>query len=179
MNPSPRSVLPFNPVLQHITPAPTGVYTVSYFSPDPEQERTLYIDQYSGAVLKDISYGDYGAASKAVSYSNSLHMGRYFGLANQVLCALISLGLAAMAVTGCVMWWIRRPARSLGAPGRERTAPPHACMEGRSDIAWRPVPVDGGQHACSLVCRSNLLWPHGVACVTDHSPMICTTISRL
>jgi uncharacterized iron-regulated membrane protein len=29
-----------------------------------------------------------------------------------------------MAVTGCVMWWKRRPARSLGAPSRERTAPP-------------------------------------------------------
>ncbi|MGF7134767.1 putative iron-regulated membrane protein [Paraburkholderia sp. EB58] len=102
----------------------TGVYTVSYFPPDPKQERTLYIDQYSGSVLKDIRYGDYGAVSKAVSYGTSLHMGRYFGLANQMLCALISLGLAAMAVTGCVMWWKRRPARSLGAPGRERTAPP-------------------------------------------------------
>jgi uncharacterized iron-regulated membrane protein len=102
----------------------TGVYTVSYFPADPKNERTLYIDQYSGAVLKDIRYGDYGAVSKAVSYGTSLHMGRYFGLANQILCAAISLGLAAMAVTGCVMWWKRRPQRSLGAPSRERAAPP-------------------------------------------------------
>lgn len=102
----------------------TGVYTVSYFPADPKQERTLYIDQYSGAVLKDIRYGDYGAVSKAVSYGTSLHMGRYFGLANQLLCAVISLGLAGMAVTGCVMWWKRRPQRSLGAPSRERAAPP-------------------------------------------------------
>jgi uncharacterized iron-regulated membrane protein len=102
----------------------TGVYTVSYFPPDPTLERTIYIDQYSGAVLKDIRYGDYGAVSKAVSYGTSLHMGRYFGLANQILCALISLGLAGMAVTGCVMWWKRRPVRSLGAPGRARAAPP-------------------------------------------------------
>jgi uncharacterized iron-regulated membrane protein len=102
----------------------SGVYTVSYFPPDPQQERTLYIDQYSGAVLKDIRYADYGAVSKAVSYGTSLHMGRYFGLVNQILCALISLGLAAMAVTGCVMWWKRRPARSLGAPGRARAVPP-------------------------------------------------------
>lgn len=102
----------------------SGVYTVSYFPGDPKDERTLYIDQYSGAVLKDIRYGDYGAVSKAVSYGTSLHMGRYFGLANQILCAVISLGLAAMAVTGCVMWWKRRPQRSLGAPSRERAAPP-------------------------------------------------------
>jgi uncharacterized iron-regulated membrane protein len=102
----------------------TGVYTVSYFPDDPKKERTLYIDQYSGAVLKDIRYSDYGAVSKAVSYGTSLHMGRYFGLANQILCAAISLGLAAMAVTGCVMWWKRRPQRTLGAPSRERGAPP-------------------------------------------------------
>lgn len=102
----------------------TGVYTVSYFPDDPQDERTLYIDQYSGAVLKDIRYGDYGAVAQAVSYGTSLHMGRYFGLANQILCAAISLGLAAMAVTGCVMWWKRRPQRLLGAPSRERAAPP-------------------------------------------------------
>jgi uncharacterized iron-regulated membrane protein len=102
----------------------TGVYTVSYFPDDPKKERTLYIDQYSGAVLKDIRYSDYGAVSKAVSYGTSLHMGRYFGLANQILCAAISVGLAAMAVTGCVMWWKRRPQRTLGAPSRERGAPP-------------------------------------------------------
>ncbi|SOF00651.1 Uncharacterized iron-regulated membrane protein [Burkholderia sp. OK233] len=102
----------------------TGVYTVSYFPADPKDERTLYIDQYSGTVLKDIRYGDYGAVSKAVSYGTSLHMGRYFGIANQILCAAISLGLATMAVTGCVMWWKRRPQRSFGAPSRERAAPP-------------------------------------------------------
>ncbi|SMG50728.1 PepSY-associated TM helix domain-containing protein [Paraburkholderia susongensis] len=102
----------------------SGVYTISYFPGNPKDERTLYVDQYSGAVLKDIRYGDYGAIAKAVSYGTSLHMGRYFGVANQLLCAAISLGLAALAVTGCVMWWKRRPQHSLGAPSRERAAPP-------------------------------------------------------
>jgi uncharacterized iron-regulated membrane protein len=113
--------------------APDGVYTVSYFPADPKAERTVYIDQYSGAVLKDIRYEDYGAVSQAVSYGTSLHMGRYFGLANQLICAAISLGLATLAVTGFVMWWLRRPARAKGtsatsgalaAPPRERAAPP-------------------------------------------------------
>jgi uncharacterized iron-regulated membrane protein len=101
-----------------------GVYTVSYFPADPKAERTIYIDQYSGAVMKDIRYDDYGAVSKAVSYGTALHMGRYFGLANQIICAAISLGLASLAVTGFVMWWKRRPAKSVGAPSRERAAPP-------------------------------------------------------
>lgn len=108
----------------------TGVYVVSYFPADPKAERTIYLDQYSGKVLKDIRYADYGAVSQAISYGTSLHMGRYFGLANQLICAAISLGLAALAVTGFAMWWLRRPARAdraaggLGAPSRERAAPP-------------------------------------------------------
>lgn len=101
-----------------------GVYTVSYFPDDPRGERTLYLDQYSGAVLKDIRYRDYGPVAKAVSYGTSLHMGRYFGVANQIVCTVISLGLAAMAITGFVMWWKRRPAGALGAPSRERARPP-------------------------------------------------------
>jgi len=101
-----------------------GVYTVSHFPDDPRGERTLYLDQYSGAVLKDIGYRDYGAVAKAVSYGTALHMGRYFGIANQIVCSLISLGLAATAITGFVMWWKRRPAGALGAPSRERAPPP-------------------------------------------------------
>ncbi|MGH8782452.1 PepSY-associated TM helix domain-containing protein [Paraburkholderia sp.] len=110
--------------------SPDGVFAVSYFPSDPQQERTLYLDQYSGAVLKDIRYRDYGAVSKAVSYGTSLHMGRYFGLANQIVCTVLSLGLATMAVTGFAMWWMRRPSRVqrtqgvLAAPARERAAPP-------------------------------------------------------
>jgi len=104
--------------------SPDGVYTVSYFPADPKQERTLYLDQYSGAVLRDIRYRDYGAVSKAVSYGTALHMGRYFGVANQIICSALSLGLATLAATGCVMWWKRRPAGTLGAPARERAAPP-------------------------------------------------------
>ncbi|RYY80440.1 MAG: PepSY domain-containing protein [Moraxellaceae bacterium] len=104
--------------------SPQGVYTVTYFPADPKQERTLYIDQYSGKVLHDIGYQDYGAISKAVSYGTSLHMGRYFGLANQIISALISMGLALMALTGAVMWWKRRPAHSLGAPLKDQLAPP-------------------------------------------------------
>lgn len=104
--------------------SPDGVYTVSYFPADPKQERTLYIDQYSGAILKDIRYRDYGAVSKAISYTTALHMGRYFGLANQIVCTVLSLGIAGLAATGCVMWWKRRPVRSLGAPARAQQVPP-------------------------------------------------------
>jgi uncharacterized iron-regulated membrane protein len=102
----------------------TSVFTASYFPADPKVERTLHIDQYSGKVLQDIRYEDYGAVSQAISYGTSLHMGRYFGLANQIACATISLGLMALAITGLTMWLKRRPARALAAPSPPAALPP-------------------------------------------------------
>ena len=101
-----------------------GVYTVSYFPADPQAERALHIDRYSGQILSDIAYGDYGRVAQWISYGTSLHMGRYFGVANQILASLISLGLAAMSVSGFVMWRKRKPGRAIGAPSRPALDPP-------------------------------------------------------
>jgi len=101
-----------------------GVYTVSYFPSDPQDERTLHIDRYSGQILSDIAYRDYGRVAQWISYGTSLHMGRYFGVANQILASLISLGLAAMSISGFVMWRKRKPGRAIGAPSRPVLNPP-------------------------------------------------------
>ena len=103
---------------------PQGVYTVSYYPGDPRHERTMHIDPRSGEVLSDIGYPQYGRIAKWVSFGTDLHMGRFFGLANQVICSVISLGLAGMAISGCIMWWKRRPRGKLGAPRRVLSAPP-------------------------------------------------------
>ncbi|WP_249221365.1 PepSY domain-containing protein [Cupriavidus sp. KK10] len=104
--------------------AAKAVYTVSCFPSDPKGERTLHIDQHNGAVVKDIRYVDYGPVAKAISYGTSLHMGRYFGLTNQIICAAISLGLMGLAATGFIMWIRRKPARALGAPSYPAALPP-------------------------------------------------------
>jgi uncharacterized iron-regulated membrane protein len=101
-----------------------GVYTVSYFPADPQAERTLHIDRYSGQILSDIAYRDYGRVAQWISYGTSLHMGRYFGIANQLLASAISLGLAAMSVSGFVMWRKRKPGRAIAAPSRPVLNPP-------------------------------------------------------
>ncbi|HEV7834199.1 MAG TPA: PepSY domain-containing protein [Caballeronia sp.] len=101
-----------------------GVYTVSYFPSDPQDERTLHIDRYSGQILSDIAYRDYGRVAQWISYGTSLHMGRYFGVANQILASFISLGLAAMSISGFVMWRKRKPGRAVGAPSRPVLDPP-------------------------------------------------------
>jgi uncharacterized iron-regulated membrane protein len=122
---------------------PTGVYTVSYFPADPRAERTLHIDQYSGRVLSDIGYRNYGEVARLISYGTSLHMGRYFGLANQIVSSAISLGLATLAVTGFIMWMKRRPARALGAPARPPRRPPMRAWRGSLTVLGMIFPLMG------------------------------------
>ncbi len=95
---------------------PSGVYSVSYYPGDPTGEKVMNVDQYSGKVINGVAYNQYGLIAKIISFGVSLHMGTYFGWVNQLLCAIIALGLCAMAVTGFVMWWKRRPAGALAAP---------------------------------------------------------------
>lgn len=100
----------------------TGVYTVSAFPNDPAQEITLHIDQYSGQVLADVRWQDYGLIPKAVELGVAIHMGKYFGWQNQALMLLAALIVVLLSVSGAVMWWRRRPRADslLGAP----TLPP-------------------------------------------------------
>lgn len=107
------------------------VYTASYapgssefLRSDLDQQRTLHIDRYSGVIRKDVRYTDFNPVSKMVTLGVALHMGEYFGLANQLICAAISLALLGLCVTGFVMWWWRRPRGAIGAPQRVRQAPP-------------------------------------------------------
>jgi uncharacterized iron-regulated membrane protein len=88
----------------------TGVYTVAAFPDNPAYETTMHIDQYSGKVLADLRWQDYGLVPRAVELGIAIHMGKYFGLANQLLM------LCACLVIGAVMWWQRRPEDRLGAP---------------------------------------------------------------
>ncbi|ETF02796.1 peptidase [Advenella kashmirensis W13003] len=94
----------------------TGVYSVSYYPGDPTGEKVINVDQYDGSIINGVAYDQYGLIAKVISFAVSLHMGTYFGWVNQLLCAIIALGLVTMAITGFIMWWKRRPAGSLGAP---------------------------------------------------------------
>jgi len=92
------------------------VYTISAFPNDPANQTTIHIDQYSGAVLTDVRWKDYGALPKTVETGIALHEGRYFGLANQLLMLFAALVVLTLAVSGCLMWWQRRPPKRLGVP---------------------------------------------------------------
>lgn len=93
-----------------------GVYTLSAFPPKAKDEATIHIDQYTGAVLADYRYDNYGPIGKIVAVGITLHKGTELGFLNQLVSLLICLGTLLVAFTGVYMWWKRKPNSGLGAP---------------------------------------------------------------
>ena len=96
--------------------SPTGVYSGSVYPDDLAQQRVVHLDQYSGRSLVDMSYADYGPMGRWLEFGINTHMGQQFGLANQILLLAVCGGIVLLAVSGGVMWWKRRPSRSMGVP---------------------------------------------------------------
>jgi uncharacterized iron-regulated membrane protein len=97
---------------------PLGVYSAMRFADDVRDVRVVHLDRYSGAVLADIGYRDYGIAGKATEWGISIHTGRQFGWVNQLVMLAGCLAIVMLAVSAAVMWWKRRPHGRLAAPPR-------------------------------------------------------------
>ncbi|WP_076073145.1 PepSY-associated TM helix domain-containing protein [Sphingomonas montana] len=97
---------------------PTGVFTASTYPDRPQGQRTLSFDRWSGDLIRAVGYRDYGWAAKAIELGVQLHMGNYFGLANQVVMLATCIAIVMLVVSGIAMWWKRRPAGRLAAPAR-------------------------------------------------------------
>ncbi|WP_404423936.1 PepSY-associated TM helix domain-containing protein [Nibricoccus sp. IMCC34717] len=93
---------------------PTGVYSVLSDRNRAFTRTYLHLDQYSGRVLADVRYDDFGAIAKFFTFGIILHEGQLFGLANQLLGTLACFGVIAMAGSGLWLWWRRKPAGGLG-----------------------------------------------------------------
>ncbi|WP_370210016.1 PepSY domain-containing protein, partial [Alloalcanivorax venustensis] len=101
-------------------------YSAYTYPARPQGQRTLHLDD-EGTVLREVGFDDYGAVAKAVEYGVALHMGNYFGVANQGLMLLTCVAIVALVITGVVMWWRRRPPGGLAPPpgrGPERAPLP-------------------------------------------------------
>ncbi len=99
---------------------PGGVYTAFTYPDRPEGQRTLYIDRYSfRAIGPEVRFADYGWVGRATELGVAIHMGNYFGRANQLLMLLPCVGIWVLTISGVAMWWKRRPAGGgVGAPRR-------------------------------------------------------------
>ena len=95
----------------------TGVWTFSRDSmsnddPNPTTDRTTHVDRYSGEILADVRYEDYSLAGKAMAVAIALHMGT-LGLWSVLANTLFCLTVIFLCVSAIVMWWMRRPAKTL------------------------------------------------------------------
>ena len=96
----------------------TGVYTAVVYPDRPEGQRTLYFDRYTKRLIRETGWRDYGAGAKAIELGVQLHMGNYFGLANQLVMLATCLAVVLLVISGVAMWWRRRPDGRVAAPPR-------------------------------------------------------------
>ncbi|PKV14148.1 PepSY-associated TM helix domain-containing protein [Xanthomonas prunicola] len=94
----------------------TGVYTASVYPADLQRQRVIHLDQYSGAVLLDMRYRDYGPLAKLLEWGINVHLGQQYGTANQLILLFACVAIVLLCVSAAVMWWKRRPSAGLGVP---------------------------------------------------------------
>jgi uncharacterized iron-regulated membrane protein len=93
-----------------------GVFTLSAFPAKAQNEVTMHLDQYSGAVLADYRFDHYGIGGKVVAMGITLHTGTQFGFINQLISLFICLGIILVVVSGFYLWLKRKPKKEMGAP---------------------------------------------------------------
>lgn len=105
-----------SPYVVALPVGPTGVYSVLSDRNQPFRRTYLHLDQYSGSVLANIRFQDFGYLAQFFSWGIVAHEGQLFGLANQILGTLAALGVMLLGASGLILWWRRRPPGQIGAP---------------------------------------------------------------
>ncbi|MEU6536874.1 PepSY-associated TM helix domain-containing protein [Streptomyces sp. NPDC047000] len=109
----------------------------------PVGRDSVAVDAATGRVTDRVDFADWPVMAKLTRWGINAHMGTLFGLVNQLLLALLALGLICVTVWGYRMWWQRRPTRTdrravLGAPpvrGAWRALPSPAVAVGIVAVA--------------------------------------------
>ncbi|MEJ8655787.1 MULTISPECIES: PepSY domain-containing protein [Streptomyces] len=90
------------------------------------------VDTAKGEITSHSRWADYPLMAKLSKLGVQGHMGILFGIVNQIVLAVIAIGLIAVTVWGYRMWWQRRPIRD------DRTA-----VVGKAPArgTWRRLPL--------------------------------------
>ena len=95
---------------------PMGVYSASVYPERVSLQRVVHMDQYSGRILLDMGYADYGALGRGLEWGINVHLGQQYGTFNRLVLLLACAAIFLLCVSGAVMWWKRRPAGGIGIP---------------------------------------------------------------
>ncbi len=98
------------------------------------EQRTLYLDQFSGATIANATADNDGVLSRLTSLGIAMHMGNQLGVVTRILGTIACLGVLTSVLTGFLMWWNRRPAGGTGLPGSVSSAT-RAAMPKRTVVA--------------------------------------------
>lgn len=102
----------------------TGVFTVAKSSNtgvtgldvSPNEEATMYFDQYSGEFMAKVGYEDYGILAKWFTWGIPLHEGHLFGWPNKLLNLIVCVAFLAVIFWGFRTWLLRKKNGVLSAP---------------------------------------------------------------
>jgi len=98
-------------------------YTVvNHWPQRVSEQRTLYLNQFTGQTIANATAAEDGALSRATSWGISMHMGNQYGLLTRISATLACLAVLTSIATATIMWWKRRPTGSSGLPGRASDA---------------------------------------------------------
>lgn len=92
------------------------VFILSYVPDKAEGQRTIYLDPGTGRIIGNVGWANYSPVARAVEWGVMTHMGRQYGLANQLANLAVCLVLIGSTLAGLTLWWKRRPKGRLAAP---------------------------------------------------------------
>ena len=95
-----------------------GSYTVvNHWPQKTSEQRTLYLNQFTGETITNATAAQDGALSRLTSFGIAMHMGNQLGVLTRISATVACLGILTSIVSGFLMWWKRRPKGGTGLPG--------------------------------------------------------------
>lgn len=104
------------PVLVSPPAEPGGNWTAKSDSQNRQLDVDLTLDPATATVLTRKGYASKPLLDRIIGTGIAAHEGALFGVFNQILALLTTIGLVTLSVSGFVMWWRRKPEGVLGAP---------------------------------------------------------------
>lgn len=101
-----------------LSPSPDdpGVWALKSQHQNRPLRAEAWLHGESGEVLRVQRFADRPLVDRIIGFAIAAHEGQLFGWFNQILGLLTALGLVTLTVSGCLMWWKRKPIGALGAP---------------------------------------------------------------
>ncbi|MFC5237181.1 PepSY-associated TM helix domain-containing protein [Pseudonocardia zijingensis] len=97
--------------------APDRPYTVAETSPGlPIRRDSIAVDPYTAQVTERVGWDDYPVLAQLREVGQQAHTGTLFGVANQIVLALLVIATIVLVLVGYRMWWKRSPYQERGLP---------------------------------------------------------------